>query len=620
MNDIELKDPHPVMMRLLADLPDAILVLGGDWRIVYANRRACEISRIKPEHMNRETLWELFPELLGTEAEQVYRQGAESQAELRLDAFYYPPFGKWFDISVRVMGDGIVIQYSDVTALVEADQALRASEERTHFALSAANGVGMWNWDVEENVVFADVKFAELYGVDPAQARSGAPIRDFTRNVHPEDRETVERAINDAVKSGAEYAAEYRLIQKDGSIRWVATRGQCTLDEEGKPVRFPGVAIDVTDQKLAEEERRQQDAYLRLLLDSTAEAFYAIDESGRTTSCNRAFLEMLGFKHVDEVIGRRLHGVIHHSHPDGSVYEEQDCPLYRAARTNTPAHVSHELFFRADGSSFPVEYHAYPIFRSGEVKGAITTFVDITERRRTEAALIKSEKLAAVGRLASSIAHEINNPLESVTNLIYLAQQSVELPEVRSYLEMAEKELRRVANITSQTLRFHRQSSKPVDITCLDLFSTVLTIYEGRLKNANIRVEKRKRANRPVQIYEGDIRQVLNNVVGNAIDAMPHGGRLLVRSREGRNWLTGQEGIVLTIADTGVGMDRATLARVFEAFFTTKGINGTGLGLWISAEIMERHQGRIGVRSRQSPVGSGTVVTLFLPFVHADQP
>ncbi|HEX2917750.1 MAG TPA: PAS domain-containing protein, partial [Edaphobacter sp.] len=150
------------------------------------------------------------------------------------------------------------------------------------------------------------------------------------------------------------------------------------------------------------------------------------------------------------------------------------------------------------------------------------------EQAGTEKALLQSEKLAVVGRLAASIAHEINNPLESVTNLLYLASSSESLPEVREYLEIADSELRRVSAITNQTLRFYRQSTDAREVTCEDLFESVLTIHHGRLKNAHVSVEKRKRSKRAIRCFDGEIRQVLNNLVSNAIDAMhPNGGRLL---------------------------------------------------------------------------------------------
>ena len=247
--------------------------------------------------------------------------------------------------------------------------------------------------------------------------------------------------------------------------------------------------------------------------------------------------------------------------------------------------------------------------------GFVTFSRNITEEKRSASVLLQNEKLAAVGRLAASIAHEINNPLESVTNLLYLARRSQSMPEVQEYLDTAERELRRVSVISNQTLRFHKQASAPTVVTCNELFEEVLSIYQGRLVNSRISVEMRQRADRPFACFDGEIRQVMTNLIGNAIDAMhPQGGRLLIRSREGTNWRSGQKGVVLTVADTGTGMPQQVLRKIFEAFYTTKGIGGTGLGLWVSKEIVDRHRGALLVRTSQNEMHSGTVFALFLPF------
>jgi PAS domain S-box-containing protein len=251
----------------------------------------------------------------------------------------------------------------------------------------------------------------------------------------------------------------------------------------------------------------------------------------------------------------------------------------------------------------------------GTISGIIVLGVDVTESKRAELALMQTEKLAAVGRLASSIAHEINNPLEAVTNLLYLARETAVNPETREYLDIADRELRRVAVIANQTLRFHKQSSKPQLITCEELIGSALSVYQARLMNSQVEVERRKRALNPVLCFEGEIRQVLSNLISNAIDAMhPQGGRLLMRSREATDWKTGRKGLVLTVADTGAGMSRDTVTKIFEPFFTTKDIAGTGLGLWVSHEIVERHGGSLTARSSQRNGHSGTVFAIFLPF------
>ncbi len=251
---------------------------------------------------------------------------------------------------------------------------------------------------------------------------------------------------------------------------------------------------------------------------------------------------------------------------------------------------------------------------SGRPTRLLGVLVDISERKLSEAALIQNEKLAAVGRLASSIAHEINNPLESITNLIYLVQTAPEIsPETRGYVATADRELRRVSNIVSQTLRFHKQASSPTVCSGSKLFGEALSIYQGRTLNAHISVHERYRAERGVACFEGEIRQVLSNLVANAIDAMPVGGRLFLRSRAATHPSTGRPGLRITVADTGTGMSAEVQAKLFEAFYSTKGINGTGLGLWISREIVDRHHGTLTMRSSQEKRRSGTVFSLFLP-------
>jgi PAS domain S-box-containing protein len=257
----------------------------------------------------------------------------------------------------------------------------------------------------------------------------------------------------------------------------------------------------------------------------------------------------------------------------------------------------------------------FPVYaKDGTVQAITAASLEITAQKRAEEALIQNEKIAAVGRLASSIAHEINNPLESVTNLLYLARQSNDVKSIQERLDVADRELRRVSLIANQTLRFYRQSSRPQAIQSKALVESVLGLYQGRLVNANIAVKLGPWGQKSVVCFEGEIRQVLNNLVGNALDAMPHGGKLTIRSRAATDRATKRKGVILTIADTGSGVPDDVMTKIFEPFFTTKGINGTGLGLWVSKEIVERHKGWLRARSSHGSATHGTVFTLFLPF------
>jgi PAS domain S-box-containing protein len=259
----------------------------------------------------------------------------------------------------------------------------------------------------------------------------------------------------------------------------------------------------------------------------------------------------------------------------------------------------------------------FPVYGpDGTIQGITAASQEITQQKRVENALIQTEKLAAVGRLAASVAHEINNPLESVTNLLYLIRATDNLQEIRELLNIADAELRRVSAITTQTLRFHRQATSPQEVDTTALVKEILNLYVGRLHNSNTKLSTRLRAERPIRCFDGEIRQVLANLIANALDAMNSSPakKLLLRTREATRWSTGEPGIVFTIADTGSGIAKETAARLFEPFFTTKGTVGTGLGLWVSKEIVSRHRGRLTLRSSQQQLHHGTVFTVFLPF------
>jgi signal transduction histidine kinase len=261
---------------------------------------------------------------------------------------------------------------------------------------------------------------------------------------------------------------------------------------------------------------------------------------------------------------------------------------------------------------------AYPVRTNPQqVRWAGIIVLDASDRKRSEEALRRAEKLAVTGRLAASIAHEINNPLEAITNLLFLLRNYCQLQDpALNYVTMAEYEVRRIAEITQQTLRFYRQSTLPARTKMNDLLDSVLSLYQGRFNSLNLQVERDYDPELDLFCFAGEIRQVFANLVGNSIDASVAGGRLRVRARRSRNWKDpAQSGVRFTLADTGAGMERAVSERAFEAFFTTKEVTGTGLGLWISYEIVDKHHGLIRVRSRSATPGkpSGTVFQFFIP-------
>jgi PAS domain S-box-containing protein len=262
---------------------------------------------------------------------------------------------------------------------------------------------------------------------------------------------------------------------------------------------------------------------------------------------------------------------------------------------------------------------AYPVRTSlNQMRWVGIIALDSSDRKRSEEALRRSEKLAVTGRLAAAIAHEINNPLEAITNLLFLLNNCCELPEsARQYVTTAENEVRRIAEITQQTLRFYRQPSQPARVTLAELLDFVLKLFQSRIRALDLRVERDYDASQSLFCVAGELRQVFANLVGNAIDASSAGGRLVVRVRRSRDWKQPERaGIRFAIADTGMGMEPEVREHLYEAFFTTKEAKGTGLGLWVSHEIVAKHGGLIHIRSRAASTGrkdSGTVFELFIP-------
>jgi signal transduction histidine kinase len=238
---------------------------------------------------------------------------------------------------------------------------------------------------------------------------------------------------------------------------------------------------------------------------------------------------------------------------------------------------------------------------------------DTTRRKQVERALVQTEKLASVGRLASSIAHEINNPLESVTNLLYILQSRVSDEEAKSLVATAQEELARVTHIATQTLRFYKQTGSRSEADPHSLIESVLGLYRGRLQNSGIQVINDSSDCLPLVCYENELRQVLMNLVANSFDAMRSGGRLTIRCRRMTHWSAGTNATRISVADTGIGMDAATLQRVFEPFFSTKGIGGVGLGLWISKDLVEKNGGTMRMRSSRRSGCTGTTVMMWFP-------
>jgi PAS domain S-box-containing protein len=269
---------------------------------------------------------------------------------------------------------------------------------------------------------------------------------------------------------------------------------------------------------------------------------------------------------------------------------------------------------RHDGSYRYVLARGVPVFSEDcSVKEWVGTCTDTQERKDSEAALRKSERLAMAGQLAASIAHEINNPLEAVTNLIYLINTRATEEETRQYCAMAQQELSRVTEISGQTLRFYRKSTTAVETDVAELLDSLLHLFYPKFARRNLHVSTDLRAVPIIHAFPNELRQLFANLISNAIDATPPGGRIRIECAPGSDWRQKNvRGVCVVVADTGSGISDEIRGHLFKPFVTTKGDAGTGLGLWVCDDIVQRHAGRLRLRSKT--VGrTGTVFLIFLP-------
>ena len=333
-------------------------------------------------------------------------------------------------------------------------------------------------------------------------------------------------------------------------------------------------------------------------LEHLPEAFCTFDGNFRVNYLNPAAAEIAHSSH-EAIFGKTLWDL----YPNllGTPVETQ---FRRSMEERIP--IEFEQYFPTPKGEFWYHFKVYP--QPGD--GLVLYVRNTTNERRTEQALRRSEQLAAAGRLAASIAHEINNPLEAVTNLLYLVmlEESV-TGNARDLLEVADKELQRLSHITARSLKFYRQRTAPARTSLAELLDSVLFFHETELNLRGIALERRYRSTPAVLCLAGEVQQVLANLISNAVDAMHEGGKLIVAVRP----LTDRhdrQGVLLTVADSGEGMNPTTMEQLFRPFVTTKGEDGTGLGLWVSKGILDKHHATIRVRSRE---GKGTVFRLFVP-------
>jgi PAS domain S-box-containing protein len=399
----------------------------------------------------------------------------------------------------------------------------------------------------------------------------------------------------------------FELVHTDKSRTPVFVNAVIRRDAPGNPVDIVMALFEASQRRAYEEEllrSRKSSEQVAEVVRRSSDAIITLTDTGMIENWNRGAAQMFGW-HRDEVLGQDLALLL--LREAGQIEFAKAVSTLRSGADQTLELEGFHKGGRAIELSVSLTAHM-------EVPGVLVAFSaiirDITARKSAEKALIQTEKLASVGRLASSIAHEINNPLEAVTNLLYILAGEVEGTKAKDLVLTAQDELARVSHIATHTLQFHRQSSSRAPLDLRVLFESVVGLYRARLNNSGITTEIDTKRASSLYCYEGELRQIIVNLVANAYDAMKNGGRLSLRARDATDWRTGSKTVRLTIADTGAGIDKEIASRMFEPFFTTKGIGGTGLGLWITQGLVDNNRGIIQLRSTKSSRKTGTVVVL----------
>jgi PAS domain S-box-containing protein len=365
----------------------------------------------------------------------------------------------------------------------------------------------------------------------------------------------------------------------------------------------------------AQATAAERESQVRMLLESTAESIYGIGTDGLCTFCNPACVRALGYQRPEELVGRNMHDLIHHSSAEGVHVNEADCRIYRTLRDHRGYHADDELLYRADGTHFPVELWSYPMFRGEAFAGAVVTFIDLTERKRLEGEVLKVRKLESLGVLAGGIAHDFNNLLMGILGNLSLAREELANPaEAAELLHEAEQATLRARKLTQQLLTFSRGGAPVRKVIALR--PVVEEAASFALSGATARGEQTFAQDLwAVQADAGQIGQVIHNLVINAVQAMTQGGVIRI-SCDNVSLADGEvvplpagRYVRLAVQDTGPGIAPEHLPRVFDPYFTTKA-GGHGLGLASVYSIARKHGGHVTVASAP---GAGTTFEVYLP-------
>ncbi len=599
----------------LANLLDAIripiLFVGADLCLRRITSTAAEIFRVRPSDIGR-PIADVKHSLNVPDLAKLIQQTVSSLTTIEREV--QDAEGRWRSLEIRPYRtadnriEGAILALPDIDRLKHNEQYLKQIIDNVTNPLLVL--------DVDLKVLLVNGTFCTTFHVSQAETEG----RPFYRLGNGQWNIPRLRELLDEVLPENKQVRDFVVTHEFQEIGWktMLVSGRRIEDVPGGGPAMILLAIeDITQRSQAAESLRalsgrieQQSRIFDTMLSSISDFVYIFDRDGRFLYANRPLLDLWGLK-LEEAVGKNFFDL---RYPD-----ETAAKLQRQIQQvfATGHRVADETpYVSPMGKPGYYEYILSPVIGAdGAVELVAGSTRDLTEHKAAEAALIKSEKLATAGRLAATLAHEINNPLQAVTNLIALLSQSPRLNiHDKSYAAMASEELGRVTHLTRQSLSFYRDSTSPAVVNVAQTVDEVLNLYSKQIEQKGGKIVRQYLSNAPINSYAGEIRQIFTTLLVNALEASKNGCVITIRVRksiQGNN--PAVHGIRIVVADRGVGIPANNRVHVFEPFFTTKGEQGTGLGLWVTQGIVSRLGGSIRMRSRVDSGKSGTCFSIFLP-------
>jgi two-component system cell cycle sensor histidine kinase/response regulator CckA len=519
------------------------------------------------------------------------------------------------------LAETVAALQKEITVREKTAEALRKSEERYALAVEGASD-GIWDRDFASGKTYYSPRWKSILGYENHEILNERD--EWQKRIHPDDYEMVRLHLADYLEGRTlTYRIEYRMLHKDGSYRWIFAKGACVRDSQGKPYRMAGSHTDVTERKRAEEELRKNEELLRIILETLPVGVVVFDKEGKKILENQTRKKIWCVRDEGGISLEEYKGWF----TDGEQIKKEEWPVSKAFNKGITESkiVEIECF---DGTKKTIINAAAPLIIGGKIVAGIGVVEDITEQKRLEQQLLQAQKIESIGLLAGGVAHEFNNLLTAISGCCEELQEAADKNDelLQSNIQMIQSAAKEAADLTRNLLAFGRQQvirSKPVSINDViaDAGKLLLRTLEENIHfSLDLSSEKLT-----VMADRGQIKQVIVNLAINARDAMPSGGNLTIRTWQtildeetARRYDLEKPGgyAVISVYDTGAGMDGKTVEKIFEPFFTTKEVGkGTGLGLSIIYGIIKQHNGSIRVESKP---GEGTTFTIYLPRIEAE--